>query len=295
MFKRNLYRLHEFYRLFYDLLKAFFGSKADATDESYNKWYFILSTAIEDILQRTPELEKWHDESWRPFSTLAQHDRQTARHLWNEGKEAECRRFLSRVHERYVLCEEPRYTLSAKERNVTRECYAFIHGDPTTKLVLSLYKRYKDRGEPRTSQDVSARDESTGSDDEKRGASNPHHDRFPTPPGSRWEDTEIRFKDGHTVSIRVGETRGIYNFTDMGMSNRKTGSPTLQWELLRDMAEYMGYVTWDLPFADRKNQKRKDRLAEHLQQFFDIKGHPFRLLEDKKGWQTRFKLYPDHD
>lgn len=36
---------------------------------------------------------------------------------------------------------------------------------------------------------------------------------FPTPPGSNWEDVFIRFVDGHTVSIRVKNEHGIYNYT----------------------------------------------------------------------------------
>lgn len=33
---------------------------------------------------------------------------------------------------------------------------------------------------------------------------------FPTPAGATWGELEIRFRDGHTVSVRFGEERGVF-------------------------------------------------------------------------------------
>lgn len=113
---------------------------------------------------------------------------------------------------------------------------------------------------------------------------------FPTPPDATWGDVSIKFKDGFTVSIKVGEASGKYNYTRMGMHNKKNGDPTLQWKLLEAFAEKNGILDWSSPKADRKNQKRREVLADNLQVFFRIEGDPFRLTDDGNGWQARFSI-----
>jgi len=114
---------------------------------------------------------------------------------------------------------------------------------------------------------------------------------FPTPAGVAWENVRLEFLDGHTLSVRLGGQHGVYHFTQMGMVNRKNGSPTVQWELLRDFAAGHGILTWRSAAADRKNQKRREKLARDLQAFFRIAGDPF--IRHGDGWQTRFQIEPD--
>jgi len=116
---------------------------------------------------------------------------------------------------------------------------------------------------------------------------------FPTPPDAAWGDVSIRFKDGHTVSVRVNSVTGVFNYTQMGMANAKNGNPTVQWELLQTFAEQQGTLDWSSPKADRKNQKRREKLAENLRQFFRIDGDPIELAEDGKGWRVLFSLHPE--
>jgi hypothetical protein len=116
---------------------------------------------------------------------------------------------------------------------------------------------------------------------------------FPTPPGARWEDVKIQFKDGHTVSISIGDKNGIYNYTQMGMVNRKNGNTTKQWTLLEGFASGHGTMTWQHSAAHRSNQKRREVLAKNLQKFFGIEGDPFLLTPDRKGWIARFVIRPD--
>ena len=115
---------------------------------------------------------------------------------------------------------------------------------------------------------------------------------FPTPTGAAWNEVSIRFVDGHTVSASVGALRGVYNFTQMGMANRKNGSPTVQWELLRDFAAARGVLTWRSAGAERKNKKRRENLARDLQRFFRIDGDPF--VRHGNGWRARIRMEPDH-
>lgn len=114
---------------------------------------------------------------------------------------------------------------------------------------------------------------------------------FPTPAGAPWEKVFIRFVDGHTVSIRVGEASGTFNYTQLGMANRKNGNPTVQWELLYIFAKERGRLTWGSRKADRRNQKRREHLARDLRSFFRIEGDPFRTSGN--GWEARFSVVPD--
>lgn len=116
---------------------------------------------------------------------------------------------------------------------------------------------------------------------------------FPTPPETTWPEVEIRFKDGFTVSVNVLGERGVFNYTQMGMANKKDAEPTKQWTLLHNLAQEGGILTWDSQFADKKNQKRREVLAKDLHRFFRIEGDPIEPTKDRKGWQVRFKLYND--
>jgi hypothetical protein len=116
---------------------------------------------------------------------------------------------------------------------------------------------------------------------------------FPTPPDASWGEVSIRFKDGHTVSIKAKSAGGVFNYTQMGMANKKNGNPTVQWELLKTFADERGILDWSSNKAHRHNQKRRELLAANLRDFFRIEGDPFRLTDDGKGWQARFLISPD--
>lgn len=116
---------------------------------------------------------------------------------------------------------------------------------------------------------------------------------FPTPPDATWGDVSIKFKDGHTVSIKVGNAAGTYNYTQMGMANKKNGNPTKQWELLESFATAHGKFSWDHSDADSKNQKRRETLAKNLREFFRIDEDPFRWTKDSKAWEALFTISYD--
>lgn len=116
---------------------------------------------------------------------------------------------------------------------------------------------------------------------------------FPTPPDATWGDVSIKFKDGHTVSIKVGEASGTYNYTQMGMVDERNGNPTKQWKLLESFATAHGKLGWGHPDAARKNQKRRETLAENLRDFFRIEGDPFRWTKDGRAWEAYFTISYD--
>lgn len=114
---------------------------------------------------------------------------------------------------------------------------------------------------------------------------------FPTPTGSDWTDLRIRFMDGETVSVRIGNITRMLNYTQIGMVSAKNAQPTRQWELLRTFAAGYGILDWSSRSAHRKLQKQKNLLAQTLRKFFRIEGDPIESLNN--GWRTRFAIDPD--
>ncbi len=111
---------------------------------------------------------------------------------------------------------------------------------------------------------------------------------FPTPSGAEWAHVRIHFTDAHTVSATVGGVSRSLHYSQMGMHNSKSGRPTKQWELLYAFAKGDGRMDWDSPDADRKNQKRREVLAQNLRDFFRIEGDPFEV--EGNGWRAQFRL-----
>lgn len=114
---------------------------------------------------------------------------------------------------------------------------------------------------------------------------------FATPADASWCDVRMRFLDGETVTVTVGEEVVTLNYTQLGMASRRNGRPTRQWELLRIFAAGYGQFDWSNRQADRRHQKQKELLSKRLRAFFRIDGEPIRAAGN--GWQTRFSIQPD--
>lgn len=122
----------------------------------------------------------------------------------------------------------------------------------------------------------------------------PEH-RFPTPPGTTWEQITIRFITQHQVHVQAGSETGVYEFTQMGMADtrKKPAEPDVQWQLLLDFAESGGAFTWEHSNAGRSKQKTKEKLANALKSFFGIGDDPFENLPNGYGWRARFTIMPE--
>ncbi|QDU23751.1 hypothetical protein [Urbifossiella limnaea] len=116
---------------------------------------------------------------------------------------------------------------------------------------------------------------------------------FPTPPAARWADVRIRFVDGDTVAVTVGAVSRTLTYAQLGMADGRSGRATAQWALLRAFAAGGGTLTWDSPTADRRHQKRREKLAKDLAAFFRLTGDPIALTADRQGWRTLFRVEPD--
>ena len=122
----------------------------------------------------------------------------------------------------------------------------------------------------------------------------PSHE-FATPPGTRWQDVTIRFLTQHQVQVQAGRTFGVFDFTQMGMADRRRNpvEPNKRWILLVDFAEGGGTVRWGSTHENRRRQKHKEELSKVLRRFFGINDDPFDLLEDRRGWRARFRVVPE--
>lgn len=121
----------------------------------------------------------------------------------------------------------------------------------------------------------------------------PLRPRFPTPVGATWADVRMKFKDPHTITISIGGVTKTYTYAEMGMADGRTPRPNEQWELLRQCALEGGQLTWTGVSPSRKNQKRRERLGEHLRAFTGIESDPFEYVKAIEGWKAHITIEPD--
>jgi len=118
---------------------------------------------------------------------------------------------------------------------------------------------------------------------------------FPTPAGTRWSDIKIQFRDGFTVTVWAGEESGRYNYTQMGMANKRNGEATKQWTLLLDFAENRGEIDKNSPKETPYHflKKRKQELSRCLREFFRLDEDPIEWVKDEKCYRCRFRILPE--
>ncbi|MBU0686772.1 MAG: hypothetical protein KKB81_02810 [Candidatus Margulisbacteria bacterium] len=153
------------------------------------------------------------------------------------------------------------------------------------------------------------------------------------PNGTKWDAITIKFIDGHTIKItgkNVNETR---NYKEMGFEDRKSLLPNIQWEMLGQLAENNGEISWEKPHLGKKtnlrkiaqdfsndfddanneaqnrgfgiikvpdqNKARKKQLSKTLKKAIiqmdgnQIEGDPFFSYKQVKAYKTRFTLISD--
>jgi len=116
---------------------------------------------------------------------------------------------------------------------------------------------------------------------------------FPTPDGTSWTDIKIQFRDGHTVTIWAGDESGKFNFSQMGMANKKNGDRTEQWKLLEAFAASRGEIDWNSRYATDKLKKQKQVLSKRLREFFRLKEDPIEWVKGEKCYRCRFRILPE--
>lgn len=119
--------------------------------------------------------------------------------------------------------------------------------------------------------------------------------RFPTPPGTRWQNVTIRFLTPHQVHVQVGRVAEVFDFLQLGMKDGRKNpiEPDSRWSLLVHFAEHRGIVRWRSTTENRRRQKHKEGLSKALRTFFGIDDEPFEPLEDRRGWRAGFRVVPE--
>ena len=115
--------------------------------------------------------------------------------------------------------------------------------------------------------------------------------RFPTPPGTRWEDISIEFTAEEVANIRCrGSITRRVEPEHLAMKNRKNGRPTLQWTLLRSLARSKGAIPWNDHDADVGIKQQKRQLSKKLMAYFGIEEPPIDWHYDDNEYRTRFSI-----
>jgi hypothetical protein len=190
-------------------------------------------------------------------------------------------------------CDSPFIVLSPTATKLVARCDVLLKRRPTCFVTLTEALKCDDEGRwSATAEAVRKLSNFQGTVVPQATESNPLV-FFPTPANAVWNHLRIKFVDGETVSVKVGDATGRLLFSQMGMADGRTAKPTKQWELLKEFARGLGTMTWSSPGATRKNQKRKELLSDNLKAFFRIDGEPFRPTANGQGWHTNFSVEPD--
>jgi len=115
--------------------------------------------------------------------------------------------------------------------------------------------------------------------------------RYPTPPGTEWNEVRIKLTDGESVTIFVRDQQHAYSFADLGLGKRGN-KPSVLWMLLERLAAEGGRLTWSSPGANRgRRPKQVERLAKALKKFMGIDVNPLPFDRNKpRGWKALFHV-----
>ena len=101
--------------------------------------------------------------------------------------------------------------------------------------------------------------------------------------------------DGETIAVRIGSGRlHRFHHYDVGLADRRSGSPNKQWRLLESLCENFGVIQWRChagKFGAFKQQVSELRRA--LQAIFGIHADPFKRCKQSDGLVAAFQAHPE--
>lgn len=115
-------------------------------------------------------------------------------------------------------------------------------------------------------------------------------------PDLKWEQIEIKFDNGHDVTITYGGKTTRTSYEKMGFEDSKKRLPNIQWEILRHMSEHERFIRFDDSTHltnDLKSQKKE--LSQKLQSYFGISVDPIQYISSEvgKGYLAIFAIHPE--
>nr|CRH06173.1 conserved protein of unknown function [Candidatus Magnetococcus massalia] len=118
---------------------------------------------------------------------------------------------------------------------------------------------------------------------------------FPTPRDATWGDLRIRFLDGHRATLFCQGVSKTVNFSTMGMENRRSREPSVQWDLLEKLAAGHGRFSWKSSGANKQIPQQIRRLNKDLQRYFGIEERAVLWRDDESAYCTRFEIHYEPD
>ena len=101
-----------------------------------------------------------------------------------------------------------------------------------------------------------------------------------------------QFLDDSNVSVKVRSYSENLSFEDMGFEDKRNKKPNQQWESLCLLARYSGEIKWTDQAANVKLEKKKERLTNQLQSYFDLEYDPFSPYKDNSSYKIKITLIP---
>jgi hypothetical protein len=115
-------------------------------------------------------------------------------------------------------------------------------------------------------------------------------EHFPTPATASWEQVIMEFHADEVMLIKCGSAFKRVEPEHLGMKNRKSGKPTLQWTLLRTLAKTDGIIPLQSPKDHDRVKKQKSELSKKLKAYFQLPGDPIEWKHGKYLWEAAFRI-----
>lgn len=113
---------------------------------------------------------------------------------------------------------------------------------------------------------------------------------FPTPNTASWEKIVMEFLAEEVMVVKCGQVVRRVEPDHLGMKNRKSGKPTLQWTLLRTLAKTGGVIPLHSPRDHDRVKKQKSELAKRLKAYFQLPEEPIVWKYGAYAWEARFRV-----
>ncbi len=121
--------------------------------------------------------------------------------------------------------------------------------------------------------------------------------RIEVPPGTKWENIQMRFLSRETVEITTPDSRRLCNFAELGFEDRRTsGAPNTAWVFLRQLALAKDNEIKRPVGEPAKVEKAVQALRKRLKDLFGLGDDPLRPYRQVKHYAPKFKLsFPNPD
>lgn len=119
--------------------------------------------------------------------------------------------------------------------------------------------------------------------------------KFPTPPGTKWDDVTIQFISDESIKISAKGVSKEFNYAEIGFKDNRRGVvPDNQWKVLQHLAKCNGEISWKSETESLKDfpkfPKRIEILRKRLKDIMGIDEDPFYPYKEIKSYKSKFKI-----